>query len=47
MNGLKVEKAKLDGVLVVHPPTQHEDFRGEYVELYNEDLHRAAGIIAG
>ncbi len=44
MGALKVEKTKLDGVLVIHPPTQFEDFRGDYVELYNEELYRAAGI---
>jgi len=44
MAALKVEKTKLDGVLVIHPPTQHEDFRGDYVETYNEELYRAAGI---
>ena len=44
MSELKIEKTKLDGVLIVHPPTQHEDFRGDYVEIYNEDLYRASGI---
>jgi dTDP-4-dehydrorhamnose 3,5-epimerase len=44
MPALKVEKTRLDGVLVVHPPTQHEDFRGDYVEIYNKELYRAAGI---
>jgi dTDP-4-dehydrorhamnose 3,5-epimerase len=44
MGALKVEKTKLDGVLVIHPPTQFEDFRGDYVELYNEELYHAAGI---
>lgn len=44
MSKLKVEKTTLDGVLVVHPLTQHEDFRGDYVETYNEELYRAAGI---
>jgi dTDP-4-dehydrorhamnose 3,5-epimerase len=44
MPALKVEKTKLDGVLIVHPLTQHEDFRGDYVETYNEELYRAAGI---
>lgn len=41
---LKTEKTALDGVLLIHPPTQHEDFRGDYVETYNEELYRAAGI---
>ena len=44
MSELKIEKTKLDGVLIVHPPTQHEDFRGDYVEIYNEELYRATGI---
>ena len=25
---LKIEKTKLDGVLLIHPPTQFSDFRG-------------------
>ena len=44
MAALKVEKTSLDGVLVIRPLTQHEDFRGDYVETYNEELYRAAGI---
>ena len=43
-NRLKVEKASLAGVLKITPPTIHEDFRGCYVETYNRDLYRAAGI---
>ncbi|MGD9968708.1 MAG: dTDP-4-dehydrorhamnose 3,5-epimerase family protein [Hyphomonadaceae bacterium] len=41
---LKVETTALDGVLLIHPPTQFEDFRGDYVETYNEALYREAGI---
>ena len=41
---LKVEKTALDGVLLIEPPTRFEDFRGEYVETYNQALYRAAGI---
>ncbi len=41
---LKVETTALDGVLLVEPPTRFEDFRGEYVETYNQALYRAAGI---
>lgn len=41
---LKVEKTKLDGVLLIHPPTQFGDFRGQYVETYNRELYHAAGI---
>lgn len=44
MAALKVDRTSLDGVLVIHPLTQHEDFRGDYVETYNEELYRAAGI---
>lgn len=41
---LKVRKTSLEGVLVIEPPTRFEDFRGEYVEIYNDALYRAAGI---
>jgi dTDP-4-dehydrorhamnose 3,5-epimerase len=34
----------LDGVRLIKPPTVFEDFRGHYVELYNERLYREAGI---
>ena len=34
----------LDGVLLITPPTIFEDFRGSYVEIYNETLYRDAGI---
>lgn len=39
-----VKKTQLDGVLLIEPPTNFEDFRGEYVEIYNEKLYREAGI---
>src|SRR4030042_5248825 len=41
---MKVEETKLDGVLLIEPPTIFEDFRGTYVETYNEKLYREAGI---
>ncbi|MBX7143285.1 MAG: dTDP-4-dehydrorhamnose 3,5-epimerase family protein [Oligoflexia bacterium] len=41
---LNVQKTNLDGVLLISPPTQFEDFRGRHVELYNEKLYREAGI---
>lgn len=41
---LKIHKTTLDGVLVIEPPTNFEDFRGSYVELYNKELYQAAGI---
>ena len=41
---MKVTKTKLDGVLLIEPTTIFKDFRGGYVELYNEDLYHEAGI---
>ena len=41
---MKIETTELDGVLKVTPPTNFEDFRGSYVELYNQKLYREAGI---
>ena len=41
---LQVWRTTLDGVLLVKPPTIFEDFRGAYVETYNERLYRDAGI---
>lgn len=41
---MKVEEAKLQGVKLITPPTNFEDFRGSYVELYNDRLYRDAGI---
>ena len=37
---MKVSKTKLDGVLEIEPPTIFEDFRGEYVEIYNDKLFK-------
>lgn len=39
-----VEDTPLAGVKLIVPPTRFEDFRGSYVELYNRELYRAAGI---
>jgi dTDP-4-dehydrorhamnose 3,5-epimerase len=39
-----VSRTSLDGVLDITPPTIFNDFRGSYIELYNEPLYRAAGI---
>lgn len=41
---MNVEKTALDGVLLITPPTLFEDWRGEYVETYNEQLYREHGI---
>jgi dTDP-4-dehydrorhamnose 3,5-epimerase len=43
-SALNVQKTSLDGVLLIEPLTKFEDFRGEYVELYNDQEYRAAGI---
>ena len=41
---MEIKRTRLDGVLLITPPTIFEDFRGSYVELYNEELYRKAGI---
>lgn len=41
---MKVEKTELEGVLVIEPPTNFRDFRGSYIELYNERLYKQNGI---
>ena len=41
---IEVSKTSLDGVLVIKPPTIFEDFRGTYVETYNLELYKEAGI---
>lgn len=41
---MKVEKTTLSGVLRIAPPTNFEDFRGSYVEIYNEALYKNMGI---
>jgi dTDP-4-dehydrorhamnose 3,5-epimerase len=41
---MKVTKTTLDGVLIIEPLTNFEDFRGEYVELYNEPVFNKNGI---
>src|SRR5688572_2018484 len=41
---LVTKKTKLEGVLLITPPTNFEDFRGSYVELYNEQLYQEAGL---
>ena len=43
-DSLSVRDTVLDGVKVIVPPTRFEDFRGTYVETYNEEIYRAAGI---
>jgi dTDP-4-dehydrorhamnose 3,5-epimerase len=41
---MEVTKTKLEGVLLIKPPTIFEDFRGRYVEIYNREIYREAGI---
>lgn len=41
---MEVSKTKLDGVLLIKPPTIFTDFRGTYIETYNEKLYTEAGI---
>ncbi|MGA2462870.1 MAG: dTDP-4-dehydrorhamnose 3,5-epimerase family protein [Thermodesulfobacteriota bacterium] len=41
---MEINKTELDGVLLIKPPTIFEDFRGTYVEIYNETLYKEAGI---
>lgn len=40
---ITVETTQLPGVLLIKPST-FSDFRGEYVEIYNEELYRKNGI---
>lgn len=41
---MEVSKTKLEGVLRIKPPTIFKDFRGSYIELYNEKLYKEAGV---
>ena len=41
---IEVSRTKLNGVMLVKPPTIFSDFRGSYVETYNEELYAEAGI---
>lgn len=44
MQELQVETTRLEGVRVISPSTNFEDFRGSYVELYNKELFHKAGL---
>lgn len=41
---MDVKTCKLANVRVITPPTIFEDFRGSYVEIYNRDIYKPAGI---
>jgi dTDP-4-dehydrorhamnose 3,5-epimerase len=43
-HNLKVQKTSLDGVLEIFPLTNFEDFRGNYLELYNFKVYNNFGI---
>lgn len=43
-DSLEIVRPKLDGVLLITPPTIFEDFRGTYVETYNQELYARSGI---
>jgi len=40
---IQVKKSKLDGVLVIKPEV-FEDFRGQYVETFNEEMYAKHGV---
>ena len=39
-----IESTTLDGVKLITPPTNFEDFRGSYVEIYNQRLYQKLGL---
>lgn len=41
---IRVENTELPGVKLILPPAAFEDFRGDFVETYNEASYRDAGI---
>ena len=41
---METENTELDGVLKIRPPTNFEDFRGCYVEIYNKNLFAQKNI---
>jgi dTDP-4-dehydrorhamnose 3,5-epimerase len=41
---MKVTNTQLQGVKLISPPTNFEDFRGSYVELYNSKIYKDSGI---
>lgn len=43
MNNMEPEKTKLEGVLLLKPRV-FEDHRGEYIEIYNENIYKNLGI---
>lgn len=41
---MEIQASDLEGVKIITPPTIFEDFRGSYVETYNEEIYNAHGI---
>lgn len=41
---LQIENTKLEGVKLITPPTIFDDFRGDYIEIYNQKLYQENGI---
>ena len=41
---VQIETTGLEGIVKITPPTNFEDFRGSYDELYYERLHQDVGI---
>jgi dTDP-4-dehydrorhamnose 3,5-epimerase len=41
---MRIEKTELNDVLLITPPTIFEDFRGEYIEIYNKNIYQSHGI---
>jgi len=39
-----IEPTNLDGVKLITPPTNFEDFRGSYIEIYNQRAYHQAGL---
>ena len=44
MTKLIIEKTKLENVVKITPPTIFNDFRGSYIETYNEIIYKKHGI---
>ena len=44
MNSLKITETKLEGVVSITPATNFEDYRGNYLEIYNKEIYNIAGI---
>jgi dTDP-4-dehydrorhamnose 3,5-epimerase len=41
---LEIKKTKLKDVLIIKPPTIFKDFRGKYIETYNNKIYQKNSI---